>query len=156
MPIQPKIKIDKENREVFIQIKNAPNATERGIRNAFHLIGKDLVKESRRSILKGPKTGQLYRIKGRKRLHRASAPGQPPANLSGDLRKAIGFQIKGSEEMKFGARSKVDYGRFLELGTKRMIKRPFLLRAIQKLQQRTANYFDGELNKNLNKLPSEV
>lgn len=151
MPVHPRIEAHEANNEVFIQIKNAPDATKRGIRNAFYLVGHALRKDSRRRIINGPKTGALYRIKGRENLHRASAPFESPANLFGKLQKAIGFQINGSETMDYGVREKVKYGVYLELGTDKMTKRPFLIRSIRKRQQTTSNYFNGELNKELNK-----
>lgn len=105
-------------------------AMKRGTRLAFYSIGKENVRETKELIKKGPKTGRLYRLKGRKYRHRASAPGEPPANLTGRLRKGVDFEVRGSDQMQFGDR--VFYGFFLERGTKKMRPRPHLSRAVKK------------------------
>jgi hypothetical protein len=116
-------------------------------------LGKELTKEARRSIIKGPKTGRFYRIKGRKRRHRASAKGEPPANLFGNLQKSIDFLVKGSRNMEFGAGNKdLLYARRLELGDDHVKKRPYLLRAINKKEKDTERIFENELERNLNQL----
>ena len=153
MAIQSILEISPKNRRVLAQIVNSPNATKRGIRNAFYLIGKELTKQSRDLIKNPPKTGRIYKLKGRKKRHRASAPGQAPANRRGTLRRNVGFQVNGDIEMDFGVRPLVDYGKFLELGTAKMKKREFLIRAINEKRKDTENYFNGNLNKNLSKLP---
>lgn len=141
------------NIRIRAQIKNAPNATTRGIRNALYTIGKELWKHSRDLIKNPPKTGRLYRIKGRKKRHKASAPGQAPANRTGTLRRHIGFLVQGDTNLEFGVRLLVEYGKYLELGTSKMEKREFLTRSVREKQKDTEIYFDGNLNKNLNRLP---
>jgi len=39
--------------------------------------------------LSGARTGRIYRVPGTKQLHQASAPGEPPAQMLGNLRKNI-------------------------------------------------------------------
>ncbi len=41
--------------------------------------------------LSGPRTGRIYIIRGRP--HQASAPGEPPATLTGELRQSIGHEL---------------------------------------------------------------
>lgn len=101
-----------------------------GHRLAFYKIGKENVRVTRELIKKGPKTGRLYRIAGRKRLHRASAPGEPPANLTGRLRRGVDFIVKGTDQMQFG--DTVHYGFYLERGTRKMKPRIHLKRAVVK------------------------
>lgn len=101
----------------------------RGARRAFYDIGIQNVKYTREIIKKGPKTGRLYRLPGRKRRHRASAPGEAPANRYGVLRKGVDFTVKGSDQMEFG--DTAPYGVHLELGTKRMKPRPHLSKSVQ-------------------------
>lgn len=93
-------------------------------RIALYNIGKENTRYARQLIIRGPKTGRLYRIKGRKRRHRASAPGEAPANLTGRLQKSVNFIVNGHDEMKFG--DQAEYGLFLELGTRKMKPRPHL------------------------------
>lgn len=110
-----------------------------GYRLAFYNIGKENVRITRELIKKGPKTGRLYRIAGRKRRHRASAPGEPPANLTGRLRRGVNFEVKGTDQMQFG--DTVFYGFYLERGTKKIKPRPHLKRAVVK----NARYAEQEL-----------
>ena len=78
-----------------------------------------------------PGTGRIYRRKTI--IHRASAPGMPPAVDTGRLRASIYGKVKmlGSEVV--GAiGTNVEYAPHLEFGTARMAPRPFLRRAIEK------------------------
>lgn len=100
-----------------------------GARIALYNIGKENVRYTRLIIKKGPKTGRLYRIPGRKRRHRASAPGQAPANLTGALRRSVDFNVRGYDQMEFGDQKM--YGKFLETGTKKMAARPHLIKAVR-------------------------
>lgn len=108
----------------FIQriINEHPEATRRGIRQGMFTVGHVLRKKAQRNIIKGPKTGRFYNVPGRSNKHRASAPGEPPANLFGNLQKSVGFNLVGADDMKFGYREtasngvSVPYGRILELG----------------------------------------
>ena len=56
---------DRGNRRVMLDMAAMPQATRRGIRQGFFRLGKDLVKDAKQLIIKGPKTGRLYRIPGR-------------------------------------------------------------------------------------------
>ncbi len=152
MPLSIKLRIDKDNRKVFAQIKNAPNATKQGIRRAFYFIGKDLTKTARRSIIDPPKTGRVYRRttkSGRRRRHRASAPGEPPASMTGTLQRSVGFVVRGSDQLEFGANA--PYSGFLELGTRKMAKREYLIRAIENRQKNTRNFFEKEIEKRVSR-----
>ena len=159
MAVKVKVTQDIGNRKVFAQIKAADRNAKQAIRRAFYFIGKDLTKTARRSIIEGPKTGRVYRrkVNGRLRRHRASAPGEPPANFRGALQRSIDFEVKGSDEMVFGAGGSthkgifVDYAGFLELGTPKMKARTYLIRAIDKRRKQTRNYFERELEKRLKK-----
>ena len=121
-----------------------------------------------RSMLSQPGTGRIYRIaKGKKNgrnlrakgLHRASAPGRPPAVNTNRLRaswavsaRATGSTIegdKGTEDsilrtrvapgrLGFEYGSNVPYARFLEYGTRRMRKRPYITPVMAKVSPRIA------------------
>ena len=112
-----------------------------------------LTSKAARALLSKPGTGRLYRIgKGRKNgrnlraqgIHRASAPGHPPAVNTNRLRASLsvsqvsgrGLSSQSSDTdvliretragvvLTFGTR--VEYAPFLEYGTARMRQRPFL------------------------------
>lgn len=126
--------------------------TRRGIRRAFYLLGRDLAKAAKQSIIRGPKTGRLYRIKGRKNRHRASAPGEAPANLSGNLQKSIDFVVRGSNQMTFGAGNElVDYAGHLELDTKNIEGRQYLIKAIEDNERKAEQHFSSGIKSELNR-----
>lgn len=157
------IKIDPKNLKAIISIENLSNASARGIRQAFYFIGKDLVAEANKLILEKPKHGRLYKIKRLKRikLHRASAPGETPANLTGSLRKSIDFDVIGKEELQFGSKEiflnrkgmppGVIYGGYLEKGTKKMEPRPYLITSIKNKEAAIQTHFEREIKRSLSK-----
>jgi len=160
-----KLTLDPKSRRGLIAIKEMNKRTLQGIRSAFFDIGKDLTKDTQASIMDKNKHGHLYRVKvrGISRWHRASAPGEAPANLTGKLRKSTGFEVRGSDQMEFGYRGGkkgVDYGIYLELGTKkgakagrewRMAPRPALEMAVMKNQGNMQSKFENLINKSLSK-----
>lgn len=137
----------RQNIQAIKSLKDAPKATRRGIRRGFYFFGKDLATDAKGYILKGPKTGKLYKVRGRKKRHRASGPGESPANLTGALRKSVDYQVQGSDEMEFGAGT--DYAAFTELGTKNMEERPYLIRAIKNNERNAEKHFEREIRKEL-------
>ncbi len=96
-----------------------------------------------------PGTGRKYkRTKGKRgKFHRASSPGQPPAVDNGVLRASVahatsfrGDMILGEvgtdidamrRHIDFETGSDVDYGLYLELGTRNMSRRPWLRPALK-------------------------
>jgi len=155
---------DNHNRRVMLVLRDQQNATRRGIRQGFFRLGKDLVKDARQLIIKGPKTGRLYRLPGRKKRHRASAPGEPPANRTGALQRSIDFQIHGADSMEFGSNPNANllaraaapagasisvYPAALEFGTGRMAPRPYLRPTIEKNNRRARAHFEAEIRRAL-------
>lgn len=112
------------------------------------------------SIQQGPKTGRVYQRRAiRKRVgaktaqqlglrrsagkfivgfgfHRASAPGQPPASDTGNLVNSVKGEAATIDARGVHAKLRVNanYGQFLEEGTDRMAKRPYIAPAIRKEQ----------------------
>lgn len=145
-----KLEPDRKNRKVFLQIGNARDATKRGIRQGFFRLGSALRETLRKDLLAKDKRGRIYKIRRGKvrRRHRASAPGQTPASLSGNYRKNVGYQIHGSDELEFGIRN-VNYADFLERGTSRMKPRPGLGNTVKKMQGQANEYFNDGLKSEL-------
>lgn len=121
------------NQKVKLNIDNIQALTRQGVRRAFYNIGKDLKRDSVKKIRSNRKTGRVYtkRLGGRIVLHRASAPGEYPANFTGNLAKNIKYRPINSDKLEFGVSSKLNYGKFLERGTFNMKPRPFLLPTIR-------------------------
>lgn len=109
------ITIDDQSRA---EADELPPKIENAVNNAVLALAMQAQSIAQRSILKGPKTGRMY---GR---HRASAPGEAPANDLGFL--AANIRVDTPE--KFTARlvSNAPYSIFLEYGTRNMAARPFI------------------------------
>lgn len=84
-----------------------------------------------RRLLSTPGRGRVYRIPGQKTLHRASAPGDPPAVLFGRLRSSYTWS-SGSDSrgpyVEIG--TNLEKAPFLEFGTRRMRPRPHFRPAV--------------------------
>ncbi len=124
----------------FRDLEETELKTRRAIRMMWFDLGDDLLKNAQAEILRKPKGGRVYLIRGRGgrvRRHRASAPGETHANLSGALRKAVSWKVHGNGEMTFGYglnRSSPEYDEFVEFGTRRMDARPSLGNAVDSIQ----------------------
>lgn len=165
MGVQIKVKFSANSLRKLGRIASMAKDTKEGIRRAHYLIGKELQKNAQLRILKGKKTGRLYqrvRSGGRIVRHRASAPGESPANFSGALRSSVGFVAKG-QLLEFGAGGEVlsgrkksafvDYARTLELGDRRkkIAPRPYLIAAIEDEDKIIRNYYKQYIKKELTK-----
>jgi len=147
------IQEERNNQAIILRLKSSPKNAKVGIVTGFHRLGNLEVLHARKLIRKGPKTGRLYSIPGRKRRHRASAPGQSPANLFGNLARSIGYQIYG-DEMSFMTRGNskgpavqingVSYGGFLENKN-----RPFLSKTVSHFDSTAENIFNDEIYENI-------
>ena len=152
-------KIKDKSRKVIVKMENLSQLTNQSMRQAWFRVGKDLIKTAKTHILASDKAGILYgvvRRGGKKRLvklrsglptHRASAPGQPPANLNSDLRKSLDFKIRGTRQLTFSANT--PYARRLELGGGAIAKRPYLIRSAKDNLRNIERHFQTELRKRL-------
>ncbi len=76
------------------------------------------------------RTGRYYKKPDTKKIYRASAPGEPPALRSGDLRRSwrplpIGEMAGGGKVYTPGIHTDVKYAPMLQHGTPNMKPRPF-------------------------------
>ena len=169
-----KIVADSKNRQVQITSAQLGEMRQTSVRKAFYHIGKDLVKESKR-LIDLPKSGKFYNLRINRRLkrHRASAPGEAPAKITGNLKASLDFKVQGAKEMEFGSLRSVTrritrkgngftmkgnvtralgiYPRYLEEGTSKMAPRPFLISSIKNNYRNSINRFKAEFAKQLNK-----
>lgn len=88
------------------------------------------LRNSALEILRGQRSGRIYRTPFARGTYTASAPGEPPAVRSGDLRRSW-RPLTGSEgsgattTIRAAIRTNVKYAPWLEKGTKKMKARPF-------------------------------
>lgn len=142
------IRPNTQNRRVLVTIDKAKPRFHKGQRHALTEIGKENSRHTQRLIEEPPKTGRHYTFEGRP--HRASAPGQPPADRSGDLRKTTGFRVYGSSRMEYGFR--MLYGKFTEDGTVKMKERPALKRTVREKERDNFIILANTVHKGLNVL----
>jgi HK97 gp10 family phage protein len=116
-------------RELIQTLGKISKATEQDVRRAL-LRGAIAVENTAvAKIIDPPKTGRIYRSRGnKKKLHQASAPGQPPAADTGELHTGITHAEapapQGVIRVEVGANA--PYATALELGTSKMAPRPFM------------------------------
>jgi len=77
------------------------------------------------SIASGAKGGRTYTLYNPRRVHTASAPGEPPAADTGYLQNNIIWEVD-SDGLSGDVVSRAEYSEFLEFGTRNMAARPFL------------------------------
>ncbi len=142
------------NFKVYAKLEGIEKFTKRAVRQGMFKWARDLKSTANREILSKEKFGRLYLIRGpsgRRRRHRSSAPGQTHANLSGALRKSIGWRVIGFDRLEFGygvdGKDTPDYAPFVEFGTFKMKPRPSIQNAINNTLSNAETYFEEELRK---------
>ena len=135
--------------KVIIPIK----ATERQLRHALFEVGNYYKRSANKAILnKAAKTGRIYIVRsrtGRKRKHRSSARGQSHANLTGELRRSIGWKVSGSKRLLFGYGITADapvYAHAVEI----TMNRPSLANAVKAERRNTMNAIERAARKTFN------
>lgn len=101
----------------LIKVKNFSKDVRKGIKAGFEQLGSNLVRTGQNQALNEPKFGRTYRIKnikGVSKLHRASAPKQSPALLSGNYFSQFKYLLRSWKGMEFGNDS--EYSEYLEFG----------------------------------------
>ena len=141
--------------DIKVSAHNIPAELERDIEKLEQELAYRIVDEARTLIDSSMPSGRLYRRGGFRRgasrglrlqggrargagtrIHRASAPGQPPAEDTGKTYRDIHVRrmSKGNYRVRFGGASG-----YLEFGTSRMRERPYIIPAIQKAVDKVFN-----------------
>ena len=120
-----KIAVDRVVKQVGVQVVSRGTRAVEALRNA------------ELDVLKGSRSGRVYKKPYSKATYRASAPGEAPASRTGALRLNWSGNIKGGSSagnaVKITAEleSNQEYSGYLENGTSRMAPRPFKDRIIE-------------------------
>lgn len=142
------IKPDPANKKTEVMLGQLEKHSKRGIRQGFYQLGSDLRNSVRKDVLsKQGKTGRVYVVNrgGRRLRHRASAPGEFSANLSGRMRRSAGFKVRGSKQLDFGFGE--EHAKYQEDGTSRMRARPNLGKTVKKRERNAERHFQNELKR---------
>lgn len=101
---------------------------ERGMASRLKLAGAVVVGETKRLLGVQGRPSVVSQKKGTSITH--SAPGEPPRWQTKTLRQSITQESVSKTEERVG--TNVEYAKWLELGTSRMAKRPYLRPALAK------------------------
>ena len=83
--------------------------------------------------LSGSRSGRTYNVPGTRRKYTASAPGQPPATATAELRQSIKASVKGEGKEVIGTvGTDKKQGLMTEFGTRNMAARPWLRVSLEK------------------------
>ncbi len=98
------------------------------------------IRNAELEVLKGQRSGRVYRKPYTKATYTASAPGEPPARRTGNLRMHWNGQVKSENASGNGVsivaelESQEPYAEHLENGTSKMAARPF----VEKIKEKAA------------------
>ncbi len=107
--------------------------------------GKILINKAKDN-LKLKSNGITYVIKGR--THTASKPYNPPNNFTRALEASIGSAISGTTLIFGGGNSRVNYAKFLELGTKNIEPRPLFHLSFFQVRKTIDSFIDKSIANN--------
>lgn len=105
-------------------IQNAPAEVIEAADVEFARGARMVRDDMKNSIETGARSGRMYGD------HQASAPGEPPANLTGALVASIDDVRNGT--LSYSVHAAADHARPLELGTHKMAARPFMVPALER------------------------
>lgn len=93
----------------------------------------NVVRNQALETLSGSRSGRTYKVPGTSRTYTASAPGEPPAQASGELRQSVKTMIVNEGKKLIGlVGSDSKHAAPLEFGTYRMAARPWLKLSFEK------------------------
>lgn len=90
------------------------------------------IRNAELEVLKGQRSGRVYRKPFSRAAYTASAPGEPPARRTGNLRMHWNGQVKSENASSGGVaimaelESQEYYAGYLDRGTSKMAARPFV------------------------------
>ena len=121
-----RVTVDKTVKQINQQVVSRGTRAVNAMRNA------------ELEVLKGERSGRVYRKPYSKATYRASAPGEAPARRTGALRLGWNGRVKGSTSSGRSTsiiaelESTTPYAGYLEKGTATMAPRPFTDRITEK------------------------
>lgn len=116
--------VDRTVKNVNQKVKSRATRVSNALRNA------------ELEVLKGQRSGRIYRKPHSRAKYQASAPGEPPARRTGALRLnwTMGQESKGENQVTAYIESNTPYAGYLENGTSRMAARPYVEKIKEKAE----------------------
>ena len=140
--------------ELYEELLNAPRKIDIAIARVLNFVVQSTAQRAKNRIRSGSRSGNVYTHTGTP--HVASAPGEPPANLSGALAASITFtKITDRPESGAYVGSNLDYAATLEnggftagdFGTVYVEPRPFLLPSFEEAVAEALKRFKPEVER---------
>lgn len=144
--------------ELYEELINAPRKAEIALARVLNFVVQSAAQRARHRIRSGGRSGNVYVFGGT--THVASAPGEPPANLSGALASSIRFtKATDREGSSASVGSDLDYAATLEnggwaegnFGVVYVEPRPFLLPSFEEAVAEGLKKFKSEFEKEFRK-----
>ena len=129
------VKVKYSSYKAKIVITHSKRLLDRSIRRGFKLVD-DIVQKDLQKGFREPKTGKFYKTKYG--LHRASAPYEYPAILTGKLSKSI-RSTQSRRRLEVG--TSIDYAPYLEFGSAKILPRPFIDKTATRTERQTERAF---------------
>lgn len=148
--VQTMLKLQVIANQVGVTFKDLQNLTSKSVRKVFYETGKKL-KSDAEGYCEEEKHGRVYNTSlgrakitkagvfhkklAKPRQYTASASGEAPAVVTGVLKRSIGWEARGAEELEFGATApyarKLEYADLIGMTGQvaNIAPRPFLSRA---------------------------
>ena len=136
------IKIDGMD-DLFADLKRVGKISDELLVDALNDIAMDTQQNAVNGIKRGPASGRTYK-RGTK-THTPSAPGQYPMSDTGRLLSNIEVRQATNVKKVSYVGTNILYGAYLEFGTSRMAKRPWLLRSFRKAAKGVAKELKAKL-----------
>lgn len=111
--------------QFFKMLDRVDRIHQEAIRQSLFRVGRNSRFDMFRELTTGARSGRFYRYGSL--LHQASAPGEFPARLTGKLAASTRYVVRGSDELEVGSQDpSIPYPEYLEGGTRKMKRRPFI------------------------------
>jgi len=143
-------------KELMQELADLPDKANASIERTMNFVAQSTAQRAKKLIRTAGRSGRIYEVGGR--THQASAPGEPPANLTGRLANSITFTKMTSRPGSFAtAGSNLSYATTLEFGgfsrfngkVVYVEERPFLLPSFEEAIQGAEVKLKAEFERSL-------
>jgi HK97 gp10 family phage protein len=145
-------KIHSRYGKILAKLGEVENVVQITVAQEVYLGAEDIRRHAITSIQAKESTGETYKRGNIK--HVASAPNNPPNTDTGRLVQSIGVNFEQSK-MEAIVGTNLKYGRFLEVGTKKISPRPWLFPAFEAHKEKIRRTVQGALSKSIKKAAAD-